>query len=841
MHTQVQSKRVARANHGATDRVVLQIANRVSAAIGSEFFRSVTEHLSEALRADGVYIGEFLGGQFERVKTLAAIVDHATDSFEYELAGSASAQAALGQPCICHSQAQKHFPGDPILHKWNAHACVGIPLINSGGLAIGLIMTLYRRSVSNPLGLKEILETFAPRSVSELERRQQEEHLRRSEERYRAFVELNPNGMWRVEFDQPISTALPEQEQLARIYLDGYVAECNDALARQLGFEKAAQVIGRRVSELVPLSNPSVRDATLHAIRSGYRFMTVETSPVGRDGKRRYMLRSQWGIVDDGVLQRMWGSNRDITDLKLSEMALDASQQRMSDLLENLQLMVVKLNPNGEIALCNDHLSRLTGWRSSDVIGRNWVEMMIPSEDRGRVEAAISSAGRNPGTPVHFETPLLGRGGDRHWSSWDSTSLRDGEGRSTGTANVGSDLTDFKALEMQFHQSQKLESVARLAGRFAHDFNNLLTVIVGYTGVLLEKNPSEQAQAYLNEIRKAAEKGADLTQRLFAFGRRRFFRPEVLNLTALLDDDVHMIRHLIGENIKLVTHLDPSLARVRADPGHIHQIILNLVVNARDAMPNGGTLTVSTTTVASGAVVSSLSVAGSGDRVQLAIVDTGTGMTEEVRGHLFEPFYTTKAPGKGTGLGLPTVYGLVQQNGGDIRVETEPGKGTSVRILLPAIAGETEHTPNPRRKGDIQHGTETILLVDDQTEIRTLATSILRDHGYRVLEAEDPAQALEIVSRQRPGERIDLLLTDAIIPGRSGSDLADCVRADCKGLKVLFLSAYAGPARGQTLSETGFGWLQKPFTPDALASAVRELLDQEPIPAPSLSVSEPRP
>ena len=397
MPTQAQSKRAVRANHGATNRLVLQIASRVSAAIGSEFFRSVTEHLAAALEADCVYIGEFLGGQLERVKTLAAFVEGEPDSFEYELAGSATAQTAMGKPCICPSRVQKHFPEDPVLPKWHAQACVGIPLMNSGGLAIGVIMTAYRRRISNAAVLKGILESFAPRSVSELERKQQEEQLRRSEERYRAFIELNANGMWRLEFDQPISTALPEQEQLVRIYQDGYVAECNDALARQAGFDKAAQVIGHRVRDLIPLSNPSVRDATLHAIRSGYRFTTVETAPIGRDGKRRYMLRSQWGIVDDGMLQRMWGSNRDITDLKLSEMALDASEQRMSDLLENLQLLVVKLDPNGEIAFCNDHLFRLTGWRPSDVTGKNWVEMMIPPEERARVRTAISSAVIEPG------------------------------------------------------------------------------------------------------------------------------------------------------------------------------------------------------------------------------------------------------------------------------------------------------------------------------------------------------------------------------------------------------------------------------------------------------------
>ena len=825
MPTQAPSKRAVRANRGAADRAVLQIASRVSAAIGSEFFRSVTEHLAEALQADCVYIGEFLGGQLERVRTLAAYIDRAPESFEYELAGSATALTALGKPCICPSQVQKHFPADPVLPKWNAQACVGIPLMNSGGLAIGVMMTVYRRRILNAAGLQGILESFAPRSVSELERKQQEEQLRRSEERYRAFIELNANGMWRIEFEQPISTALPEQEQLARIYQEGYVAECNDALARQAGFERAGQVIGHRVRDLAPLSNPSLRDATLHAIRSGYRFSTVETAPIGQDGKRRYMLRSQWGIVEDGLLRRMWGSNRDITDLKLSEMALDASERRMSDLLENLQLMVVKLDSNGEIAFCNDHLFRLTGWRPSDVNGNDWVEMMIPPEERVRVRAAISSAIMNPGAAVHFESPLLGRTGDRHWAAWDSTSLRDSDGRSAGTANVGSDLTDFKALETQFHQSQQLESVARLAGRVAHDFNNLLTVIVGYSGVLLDKNPSDSARTSLNEIRKAAEKGADLTQRLFAFGRRRFLRPEVLNLTTLLADDVHMIRHLIGEKVQLITHLDPSLGLVRADPGHIHQIVLNLVVNARDAMPHGGTLTVSTSNICAGAGAARQPAVMSGDFVQLAITDTGTGMTEEVRGHLFEPFYTTKAPGKGTGLGLPTVYGLVQQSGGHIRVATEPDKGTSFKILLPAVAGETERAPDAHRRGDMR-GTETILLVDDQVEIRVLAASILRDLGYHVLEAESPYRALDMVSKQSSGERVDLLLTDAIMPGKSGSDLADCIRASCRDLKVLLLSAYAGPVRGQTLSERGYGWLQKPFTPEALAGAVRELLNQ---------------
>ena len=829
MSTSAQSERAVPSSRGAIDRCVLQVASRVSAAIGEEFFRSVVEHLAEVLKADCVYIGEFLGGHVERVKTLAACLDRRPVSFEYELAGSASAQAALGKACICRAQAQKRFPADPMFPKWNAQACVGIPLMNSRGFALGVLVSVYRKTIRDPAVPKAILEMFASRVAAELERKQEEELLRQSEERYRAFVALNANAMWRIEFDQPISIALPEQEQMERIYRDGYFAECNDALARQAGFERAEQVTGRRVHDLASLSNPIVRNAILHAIRTKYRFTTVETSPVGLDGKRRYLLRSQWGIVEDGTLRRIWGSNRDITELKLSEMALDAAERRMSELLEDLQLMVVILHPNGQIAFCNHHLYQLTGWQPSDVIGGNWVDLMIPAGDRDKVREAIATASTGARLPVHFESPLLGPEGDRRWIAWDSISMSDSEGEVAATANVGRDITDFKKLEGQFHQAQKLESIGRLAGGVANDFNNLLTVIMGYSEVMLGKSsPTDGARTGLNEIRKAAEKGAELTRRLFAFSRQRVLRPELLNLTSLIADDVYMIRHLIGEHIQLVTDLDPSLGLVNADLGHLHQIILNLVVNARDAMPNGGTLTISTSNITVDKVAPGVPALVPRNFVQLTFTDTGTGMNEEVRSHMFEPFYTTKGSGKGTGLGLSTVYGIVQQSGGHIEVETEKGNGASLKILLPAVEGEVAPAPEPCRAGEMPHGTETILLVEDQAEVRVLAAGILRDLGYRVLEAAGPAQALELAAHQNFGDCIHLLLTDAAMPGVPESELADAIKSSCRGIKILLMSGYTNPAGGQlSLPERGLAWLEKPYTPCALARAVREILDQE--------------
>jgi nitrogen-specific signal transduction histidine kinase len=405
----------------------------------------------------------------------------------------------------------------------------------------------------------------------------------------------------------------------------------------------------------------------------------------------------------------------------------------------------------------------------------------------------------------------------------------DSEGEVAATANVGRDITDFKKLEGQFHQAQKLESIGRLAGGVANDFNNLLTVIMGYSEVILGKSsPKDGARTGLNEIRKAAEKGAELTRRLFAFSRQRVLRPELLNLTSLIADDVYMIRHLIGEHVQLVTDLDPSLGLVNADLGHLHQIILNLVVNARDAMPNGGTLTISTANIAVDKVAPGVPALVPRDFVQLTFTDTGTGMNEEVRTHMFEPFYTTKGSGKGTGLGLSTVYGIVQQSGGQIEVESEKGNGASIKILLPAVEGEVSPAPEPCRAGEVPRGTETILLVEDQVEVRVLAAGILRDLGYRVLEAAGPAQALELAAHQNFGDCIQLLLTDAAMPGVPESELADAIKSSCKGIKILLMSGYTNPAGGQlSLPVRGLGWLEKPYTPCALARAVREILDQE--------------
>ena len=813
------------ASVAARNRRVLQIARQVSATIGLEFFQLMAKHLANALDADAIYIGEFLGGYMERVKALAALVDGEPDSFQFELAGSAAVQIALGKPCACRAGALVRFPGDSMLSRLGAEAFIGVPLRNSDGRPSGLIMAVYRRAVPSLSVPKAMLEVFAPRASAELIRQQEEEKLRASEQRYRAFIENNADAMWRIEFAQPVSTSLPEQEQLDRIFEEGYLAECNTAMAHWYGLDSPGQLIGWRMEELVPEPNGSLRESILPFIRSGYVFSTIETTPIDRNGKRKHMLRSQLGIVEDGMLRRIWGTNRDITELKRAELDLDASERRMADLLDAVHLLVVRFDAQDAIVSCNDYFFQLTGWRPEDVIGKNWFDLMIPPDQRTAVRASFADSRLGAHAPVHFESALLGPQGRHWWIAWDSTPFRGSHGDTIATVNVGRDITELKGLETQFRQAQKLDSIGRLAGGIAHDFNNLLTIIRGYSGILLKKlDQSHPACAELNEIRKAAEKGAALTYQLLAFNRHQVVRLELLDLNALVAEDVRMFQRLIGESITLITNLDPSLGLIRADAGRIHQVLLNLVVNSRDAMPAGGTLTISSSNIEVDPLkASDGSPPRPGNYIQLKIADTGVGMSEDVRSRLFEPFFTTKEKGKGTGLGLSTVYSIIKQSEGYITVETELGKGTTFSVLLPRAAPGVTVAFQENSDVAMPEGTETILLVEDQEEVRVLIGDILRGLGYAVLEAQNANQALKL-AEDTPG--IHLLLTDLILPGKAGSELADLVRPLQEGIKVILMSGYTSAISMEGTSvEPGLTYLRKPFTPETLAARVRQTLD----------------
>jgi PAS domain S-box-containing protein len=394
------------------------------------------------------------------------------------------------------------------------------------------------------------------------------------------------------------------------------------------------------------------------------------------------------------------------------------------------------------------------------------------------------------------------------------------------------DVTETRTLELQLRQAQKMEAIGRLAGGIAHDFNNLLMVISGYSELMLERlGPDPQLRAPAQEIANATQRAITLTRQLLAFSRKQMLAPKVLDLNELVAENLKMLTRMIGEDIDLVMVPGPGLGAVRADPGQIDQVIMNLAVNARDAMPNGGKLTIETANATLDEnFARTHAPLRAGDYISLVISDTGIGMDVETQSRIFEPFFTTKGA-KGTGLGLSTVYGIVKQSGGFIFVDSQPSRGTAFRAYFPrvdaredaAAAQEAVGLPRP------DHGRETILLVEDETNLRRLARQYLETQGYKILEAEDGAAALQIVEGHRG--KIDLLLTDVIMPGMNGRELASHIAEFLPDIRVLYMSGYTENAVGQDgMLDAGINLLQKPFSLPLLKDRVREVLDSEPIP-----------
>ena len=378
----------------------------------------------------------------------------------------------------------------------------------------------------------------------------------------------------------------------------------------------------------------------------------------------------------------------------------------------------------------------------------------------------------------------------------------------------------------QLRQSQKLEGIGQLAGGIAHDFNNLLTAINGYSSLALQRiegNPS--VRTYLEEIKKAGDRAANLTRQLLAFGRKQILQPLPLSLNDIVTDMSKMLRRLIGEDIQLSAKLATDLKRVKADPGQIEQVLVNLIVNARDAMPQGGKLTIETANAELDREYASTHVGVlAGAYVVLAVSDTGTGMDEQVRKQIFEPFFTTKEKGKGTGLGLSTVYGIVKQSGGNIWVYSEPNHGTTFKVYLPALASTPKSSEVKVVEAPMPRGTETVLLVEDEEVVRGLARQILEDAGYRVLVAQQGEEAIRLCIED--AKEIHLLLTDVVMPGAGGKEVADRLGSLRPGIKVLFMSGYTDEAIvHHGVLDSNVKFIQKPFSPAALARKVREVLD----------------
>jgi two-component system cell cycle sensor histidine kinase/response regulator CckA len=520
-------------------------------------------------------------------------------------------------------------------------------------------------------------------------------------------------------------------------------------------------------------------------------------------------------------------------EAKLSEETLRESHRFLQSALDALSGNIAILDSSGKIIAANAAWRRLAqskrwSWPEAGV-GRPYLKICrdafgTDSEDNTKLTEGVQSvlSGQRSAFQAEFAAWNLT---DPRWFSVAATRFQDRETHMVAIQH--DDITARKQLEQQFQHSQKMEAVGQLAGGVAHDFNNLLTVITGYAVLLNNDLPDgDVRRADLDEIVQAVETGAALTRQLLAFSRKQVFKPTVINVNTAITDLERMLRRLIGEDIDYCTVLDPDLGRVRADPNQIQQIMMNLVVNARDAMPRGGKLTVETrNAVLDTGYAASHPNVRPGSYVMLTVSDNGTGMDLQTQAHIFEPFFTTKAVGKGTGLGLSTVYGIVQQSSGHVWVYSEPGFGTTFRIYFPRIDERaTGATTEHELKRVVRPPSETILVVEDNDAVRVMLCRILRSLGYTVLEAQHANDAIALV--RRPETQIDMLISDVVMPDMSGIDLAAELRATQPDLRVLLMSGYSGLAmtrHGELQSDIPF--LEKPFNPDTVARKVSEVLE----------------
>ena len=499
-------------------------------------------------------------------------------------------------------------------------------------------------------------------------------------------------------------------------------------------------------------------------------------------------------------------------------------------LTENALDLITILNGDGTIRFESQSIQQTLGYQPEDYLGKNAFEFVHP-EDLPGVAKAFTEALQKHGNTACLTFRFRHKDG-----SW---RMLEGVGNNLladpvvkGIVFNSRDITERRRLEEQYLQSQKVAVVGRLAGGVAHDFNNILTAIMGYSELMLRGFDSTNPfYGSIVEIKKAAERAASLTGQLLAFSRKQMLQPKVLDLNSTLANMEKMLQRLIGEDIELCCVPASDLGRIKADPGQVEQVILNLVVNARDAMPQGGRVTVECGNISlSRRDVDERLEVKAGEYVLLAVTDSGIGMSAEVQSHLFEPFFTTKELGKGTGLGLATCHGIVKQSGGHIAVASELGRGTTFKVYLPRVHDETDALPIRDDSSVLPRGTETLLVVEDEPVLRELSSFVLRECGYLVLEAIDGRDALR-VARENQGPAIDLLVTDVIMPEIGGKELAEKLRAEFPATKILFCSGYTEDSIiHHGVVDEGIAFLQKPYTPTFLARKVREVLDAGPRP-----------
>ncbi len=618
---------------------------------------------------------------------------------------------------------------------------------------------------------------------------------------------------------------------------DFRITNWNPAAEQTFGYTRQ-EALGKQPIDLIPPSFRAGGATILERIRSGDMAAHSVNENLTKDGRT---ITCEWFntplVTEDGRFDGLLCLSRDVTQQKAIQeeqarlaAVVEASEEQMRLLLESTGEGIYGIDMQGHCTFINRAAAAMIGYDPAEVIGQDMHALIHHHRPDGSpypVEHCpiYRAMQTHSGVRVRDEV-LWRRDGTSFAAEYSSFSIMKGV-ESRGAVVTFQDITQVRQLEEQFRQAQKMEAVGQLAGGVAHDFNNLLTIISGYSEIMLATlGSSDPMRESVRAISEAGERAASLTRQLLAFSRKTVLEPKVLDLNVVVRETEKFVRRLIGEDILLTAVLDPAISRVKVDPGQLGQVLMNLAVNARDAMPRGGKLTVETRNVELDEEYARLHAeVKPGRYVLLSMADTGTGMTPEVRARIFEPFFTTKGVGKGTGLGLAVVLGIVKQSEGQVQVYSEPDIGTTFKIYFPAVE-EQVSAPKGIDAGNGGRGTETVLLVEDEDGVRGLAVLVLQTYGYKVLAASNGKEALRLVEKRSGG--IDLLVTDVVMPGMGGPELADSLKPRFSQMKVLFSSGYTDDAvvRHGLLHEQ-VAFLQKPYTPLALVKRVRQVLDEK--------------